>query len=200
MCALPIYINRALVELRPDIAALADKYGFPRATPVDTARAVPPLGSPLGSHFAATPTMRLDRVVYIEPPAALLAQADPQPAPKSKSKVPVTKAAKAPLPVETSPAAAPVVAAAEPVLSDAAKAGRIRFNDQCSHCHSVDGASPLPERNLRRVKARYDAKWREVAMTTIKNGRPDAGMPPWKDALSDADIEKLISFIETIQK
>ena len=193
-------INRALVELRPDIAALADKYGFPRATPVDTARAVSPLGSPLASRLAATPTLRLARVAYVEPAAALLAQADPQPALKSKSKAPVTKATKAPSPVETTPAAAPVVAAAEPVLSDAAKAGRIRFNDQCSHCHSVDGASPLPERNLRRVKARYDEKWREVAVTTIKNGRPDAGMPPWKDALSDADIEKLISFIETIQK
>ena len=197
-------INRALVELRPEIAALADKYGFPRATPVDTARAVPPLGS----RFAATPTIRLARVVYVEPPAALLAQADPQPALKAKSKskghvtsaTNATNATKAPSPVETTAAAVPVVAAAEPVLSDAAKAGRIRFNDQCSHCHSVDGASPLPERNLRRVKARYDAKWREVAMTTIKNGRPDAGMPPWKDALSDADIEKLISFIETIQK
>ena len=178
-------INRALAELKPDIAALSEKYGFPRAKPVEIARAL----RERPSRFAATvSTLRLEPVAYVEPPAVLLAQAETKPKAKAKAKVPEAASA---------PAAA---AAAQPVLSAAAQAGRVRFNDQCSHCHSVDGASPLPERNLRRVKARYDDKWREMAVTTIKNGRPDVGMPPWKDTLSETEVEQLVSFIATIQK
>jgi mono/diheme cytochrome c family protein len=85
-------------------------------------------------------------------------------------------------------------------LSPTAQLGRVRFNDQCSHCHGADGASPIRERDIRRLKMRYDAKWKETAVTTIKNGRADAGMPPWKDILKDPEIEQLLSFIDTLQK
>ncbi len=62
-------------------------------------------------------------------------------------------------------------------------AGRMRFNDQCSHCHGSDGASPVRERDVRRLSMRYDAdKWRDVAAKTIKEGRNDLGMPAWKDS------------------
>ena len=92
-------------------------------------------------------------------------------------------------------------AKAEPVVMDAGVvAGRTRFNDQCSHCHGTDGASPIRERDLRRLKMRYDAKWNEMALTTIRNGRSDLGMPPWKDALGDKEIEQVIGFLGTIQK
>ncbi len=196
-------INRVLLDLRPEIAGLAEKYGFPQAPTVEIVQAAPRLLRPL-TLAAARPVAGFQFVGYVEPaPVRLaqpvqLAQLDEKPKPKAKpvAKVPAAKAAA----VVDAPAAIPAAASVAPVLSELATAGRVRFNDQCSHCHSVDGASPLPERNLRRVKARYDDKWREVAMTTIKNGRPDLGMPSWKDALSDADIDKLLSFIETIQK
>lgn len=190
-------INRALLALRPEIAGLAEKYGFPQAPAVEIVQAAPRLLRPL-TLAAARPVAGFQFVGHVEPAPVRLAQLDEKPKPKAKpgSKAPAAKAAA----VVEAPAPTAAAASIAPVMSEMAMAGRVRFNDQCSHCHSVDGASPLPERNLRRVKARYDDKWREIALTTIKNGRPDMGMPPWKDALSDAEIDKLLSFIETIQK
>lgn len=77
---------------------------------------------------------------------------------------------------------------------------RAVFNSRCSHCHSQNGASPQPERDLRRLSSRYDDKWKDVARTTIQNGRPDYGMPAWGASLSSAEIENLLKFLETIQK
>jgi polar amino acid transport system substrate-binding protein len=171
-------INQALIELKPQIAALAQAYGLPQAAPI--------------SLSAATPTRHRTEVVVVNTQGWVNTQhsTDPKhkttPAKKSKAKKDEEKPAE---PVD-----------AKPVLSEEAKLGRVRFNDQCSHCHSVDGASPIPERNLRRVKARYDAKWKETAITTIKNGRNDAGMPPWKDIFGEKEIGELMSFIETIQR
>ena len=90
---------------------------------------------------------------------------------------------------EAAPAADPMIVA-----------GRTRFNDQCSHCHGSDGASPLRERDLRRLKMRYDAKSTETAVTTIKNGRVDLGMPAWKDVLNEKQIDEVLGFLGTIQK
>lgn len=80
------------------------------------------------------------------------------------------------------------------------KAGRVKFNDACSHCHGTDGASPVRERDLRRLRLRYDDKWQEVATTTIKNGRADKGMPVWKDILKDQEFNDVIAFLTTLQK
>lgn len=92
-----------------------------------------------------------------------------------------------------------VLAEAEPELTEP-QAGRVEFNSRCSHCHGSDGYSPVRERDVRFLKLRYGDKWQEVAATTIKNGRPDFGMPTWGGALSDLDIHKIISFFGTIQK
>ena len=86
------------------------------------------------------------------------------------------------------------------VRRDKPELGRIKFNDQCSHCHGADGASPIRERDVRRLNIRYDAKWRDLALATIKNGRSDLGMPAWKEILSEAELQQVFSFIETIQK
>ncbi len=77
---------------------------------------------------------------------------------------------------------------------------RAVFNSRCSHCHSQNGASPQPERDLRRLSSRYDEKWKDVARTTIHNGRSEFGMPAWGGSLSSDEIENLIKFLETIQK
>jgi polar amino acid transport system substrate-binding protein len=78
--------------------------------------------------------------------------------------------------------------------------GRTLFNNVCSHCHGADGASPVSERDLRRLQRRYKDGWRDTALTTIKNGRPDAGMPPWKTTYSDPQIQEVIGFLATIQR
>ena len=74
------------------------------------------------------------------------------------------------------------------------------FNSRCSHCHGQNGASPQQERDLRKLSKRYDDKWREVAVTTITNGRTDLGMPNWGGTLSDGDIQNIVKFLETIQR
>ena len=74
------------------------------------------------------------------------------------------------------------------------------FNSRCSHCHGQNGASPQQERDLRKLSKRYDDKWRDVAVKTITEGRPELGMPTWGGTLSDGDIRNIVKFLETIQR
>lgn len=169
-------IDRALAALKPQIAELADKYGFPRQPPVNLALA-----------RAARPT------TVVTVPSSLWMTVGETTAPAKKS---TGKAA--PKAAAAAPAAAAVAAA--PALSEAAQAGRVQFNDRCSHCHGSDGYSPVRERDVRFLKARYSDKWQETATATVKNGRSDAGMPAWKDILKESDVQQIVSFLVTIQK
>ena len=131
------------------------------------------------------------------PSALLVGVGDTQavkPAKAAKVAKPLSAAASA---AATSPAA---VVAAAPALSEAAMAGRVQFNDRCSHCHGTDGYSPVRERDVRYLKLRYGDKWQETAMTTIKNGRPDNGMPIWGQILKESDVQQIVSFFGSIQK
>jgi len=174
-------IENALLSLQSEIVALQDKYGFPRGAPVNLVIA------------------KNDKQIVV--PASMVAlvqqKATDEVAPVKKSKPIATS--KTPPKAEKETAAKQVVEAA-PTISEGAKLGRIKFNDQCSHCHGADGASPIRERDVRRLNIRYDAKWRDLALTTIKNGRSDLGMPAWKEILSEAELQQVFSFIETIQK
>jgi len=78
--------------------------------------------------------------------------------------------------------------------------GRTLFNNVCSHCHGTDGASPVSERDLRKLQKRYKENWKDTALTTIKNGRQDAGMPSWRATYSDPQIEEVLGFLATIQR
>ena len=185
-------IDAALVALKPEIAALAQKYGFPQGKPVNIAQ--------VQKHFGDD----LSRVVSV--PAQMITLVQQKPADKPAAKAAAGAGVKAQKTTQAAGQAAnagvAVQAAKEqtPALSQEALLGRVRFNDQCSHCHGADGASPIRERDVRRLKMRYDAKWVEAATTTIKNGRADLGMPPWKDTLKEPEIQQLLSFLETVQK
>jgi len=74
------------------------------------------------------------------------------------------------------------------------------FNNKCSHCHGQNGASPVMERDLRKLSMRYKENWKDVAYTTITKGRPDLGMPTWGGIISDDEIKSLIDFLATVQK
>ena len=184
-------IDKALVTLQPEIVALAKKYGFPMAQPVQLvlasahhpgrseaqARSVlSSVGSGLsvGGGWVRTSTA--------PEPAKVLAQAAP------------TTAA--------TPAASKTVTGSDGGSSATGgeAAGKVRFNDVCSHCHGNNGASAISERDLRRLKLRYKDNWRETAIKTIKEGRSDLGMPSWKAAYDDKQIEELLTFIATMQK
>jgi polar amino acid transport system substrate-binding protein len=174
-------IETALTSLKVEIAALEDKYGFPRGTPVN---------------FTVS---KNDKQILV--PASMVAlvqqKASDEATTVKKAKPDVKTKAASKTDKEVAPVAAAVTA---PAISEGAKLGRVKFNDQCSHCHGSDGASPVRERDVRRLNIRYDAKWRDLALTTIKNGRPDLGMPAWKEILSEPEIQQVFSFLETIQK
>ena len=184
-------IDEALVALKPEIAALAQKYGFPQGKPVNIAQLQNP----------ASPAAR---TVHVPQQMISLVQQKPADTPAAKAAAGAgVKAQKTTQSAGQAAKAGVAVQAAKeqtPELSPAALLGRVRFNDQCSHCHGSDGASPIRERDVRRLKMRYDAKWVETATATIKNGRADQGMPPWKDMLKEPEIQQLLSFLETVQK
>ena len=121
------------------------------------------------------------------------------PAKPVKAAKPRAKGASAP--GSAAPAVAGVAAAAPAAaLSPDGAAGRVMFNDKCSHCHGTDGFSPVRERDVRFLKARYNDKWVDSATITIKNGRPDAGMPIWKEILKEPELQQIMSFLTSIQK
>ena len=176
--ALAADIDRALAALAPQIAALADRYGFPREKPINLASAF----------TSASSAVVVPRSMWIS-----VADTTEPARPAKKSARPTPSTAK---PAEPVVAAAP----AAPALSEAALAGRVQFNDRCSHCHGTDGYSPVRERDVRFLKMRYSEKWQDTATTTINNGRPDAGMPAWKEILKEADVQQIASFLASIQK
>ena len=49
---------------------------------------------------------------------------------------------------------------------------------------------PGVERDLRKLQRRYKDNWRETALTTIKNGRPDAGNASWRATYNDQQIDR----------
>lgn len=206
-------IDAALLALKPEIAALAAKYGFPSGNAVKL--------TIVSSAEAALPTATLAvRVPHqwvvktqanatdgaanpgkpVGKPAAKPAASDKPPSGAAAAKAGVKAQTSAKAEKDSTGGVTRIVPDAAVGLSPVAQLGRVRFNDQCSHCHGSDGASPVRERDVRRLKMRYDAKWKETAVGTIKNGRADAGMPPWKDILKDTEIEQLLAFIETMQK
>lgn len=174
-------IEVALASLQPEITALEDKYGFPRGKPVNLVMA------------------KNDKQIMV--PANMVALVQQKTSDDAASVKKLKPEVKTKVEAKTDKKAVPVqVAEAAPAISESAKLGKVKFNDQCSHCHGSDGASPVRERDVRRLNIRYDAKWRDLALTTIKNGRPDLGMPAWKEILSEPEIQQVFSFLETIQK
>jgi polar amino acid transport system substrate-binding protein len=174
-------IETALASLKSEIVELENKYGFPRGAPVNFV---------VAKHDKQI-TVPTSMVTLVQQTATDGVTPEKKPKPLAKTKAIV----------KTEKELAPVQAVeATPVISENAKLGRIKFNDTCSHCHGADGASPIRERDIRRLNIRYDAKWRDLALTTIANGRSDLGMPAWKDILSEAELKQVFSFIETIQK
>lgn len=177
-------IDAALLELAPQIVVLADRYAFPRAKPVQLSQG--PLQGQGGVVAVAAKLL-----------ANVNTTASDKPVKKPAARPSAKPAIKADAAATAGAAAAPGGASAQ-LPSD--HPGRVRFNDQCSHCHGQDGYSAVRERDLRRLKSRYDGKWEETALNTIRHGRVDAGMPIWKDILKEGDIQELMVFLNTIQR
>ena len=82
----------------------------------------------------------------------------------------------------------------------AIKEGHSLFNQTCAHCHGPDASTGQPERNLRHLRVRYGSDMHDVFETTVKNGRPDKGMPVWGEVLDTKTIDNIYSYLETVQE
>lgn len=168
--ALRARLDDALGQLRGEILALADKYGFPLAEPVDLKAFAPP--RELNARGADSRSRRI-RLVADEP----------EPNPGSPSPVLAQDEKTNPFKGD----------------ADAVRAGRSVFNQHCSHCHSPNAMNPEPRTDLRRLKRRYGDNMANVALQTITDGRVANGMPPWKEILSEEAIWKIMTFLESVQ-
>ncbi len=78
--------------------------------------------------------------------------------------------------------------------------GRTMFNVHCSHCHGPNAIQGERPRDLRRLTLRYGENVAEMFLTTALNGRPDKGMPPWRDIMPEEKLWKVFTFLETVQQ
>lgn len=106
-------------------------------------------------------------------------------------------------PVSLASEAAPgpvVLAAAQPAADPAeVAAGKELFNGTCAHCHGTDAVQATKNINLRLLHHRYGDRMDQVFFTTVENGRPAKGMPPWKGVFSQQDFTKILAFLKTVQ-
>jgi mono/diheme cytochrome c family protein len=85
----------------------------------------------------------------------------------------------------------PAAPAQEMTAADQAKiaAGETVFTTNCAVCHGDNLVSSGQFPDLRRLRATDRAKFD----ATVRNGRNQ--MPPWKDVLSDAEIDQIWHYI-----
>ena len=166
-------LNKALTDLAADVNKLAQRYGFPVAGDGAAGRTLYMESNPFDEQ----------RRIFSEPRGVAPLAA------------PVMVVSFASVPVELAQAGAVGKEKVDPV-----DAGRRAFNIHCSHCHAANAMSFEPSMDLRRLKIRYGANMTQVALDTIRVGRPDKGMPTWKDSLTADELRHILAFLETVQR
>lgn len=106
----------------------------------------------------------------------------------------------------TAPAAAPPAAPAPSPPSaggeqaaDAIAAGHELFNGTCAHCHGPDAVTNERKINLRLLSRRYKDKMEETFDATVRNGRPEKGMPSWTGVFTDEQFAQILTYLRTVQ-
>ena len=82
--------------------------------------------------------------------------------------------------------------AGEPSLERQSELKHLLLHD-CGSCHGMTLKGGLGSALTPDVLSN---KTEELLFQTIKNGRLDTPMPPWKDILSDADIQWLVTTLK----
>jgi mono/diheme cytochrome c family protein len=78
-------------------------------------------------------------------------------------------------------------------------AGKEVFNGTCAHCHGPDAVQGVKKIDLRRLKLRYGDDAMNTYWKTVHEGRPDKGMPAWKDAFTDEQFTQIEEFLASVQ-
>jgi len=77
--------------------------------------------------------------------------------------------------------------------------GKRAFNGTCAHCHGPDAIVADRKINLRRLRLKYGDQASEVFFKTVTTGRPEKGMPPWKDVFKHQDFVNILTYLNTVQ-
>lgn len=78
-------------------------------------------------------------------------------------------------------------------------AGKEIFNGTCAHCHGPDAIQSERKIDLRLLRHRYGDEMREKFWTTVHEGRPNKGMPAWKEVYTDDQFDSIYAFLLTVQ-
>ncbi|WP_426414180.1 c-type cytochrome [Bradyrhizobium ganzhouense] len=88
---------------------------------------------------------------------------------------------------------------AQPPSAEAVSSGKEIFNGTCAHCHGPDAVQSERKIDLRLLRHRYGDDMREKFWTTVHDGRPAKGMPPWKEVFTDDQFDSIYAFLLTVQ-
>ncbi|MDF0577953.1 c-type cytochrome [Bradyrhizobium yuanmingense] len=108
----------------------------------------------------------------------------------------------APTPVTTGTGSGAVAQVANVVATETkgdAVAGKEIFNGTCAHCHGPDAIQSERKIDLRLLRHRYGDEMREKYLTTVQEGRPNKGMPAWKEVYTEDQLSSIYSFLLTVQ-
>jgi len=162
-------VDAVLPQLERTIADLSVKYGLPTGPPIQ---------------FGATQgVIRLASIA-----ASVQVQVLREPSPGAAASTP---AASALLTVADAASAAP--------NAELTNAGKEIFNGTCAHCHGPDAVQSERRIDLRLLQNRYGDEMRPKFWTTVHEGRPAKGMPPWKEVFTDDQFESIYAFLLTVQ-
>ena len=71
------------------------------------------------------------------------------------------------------------------------------YEQSCANCHAIDGAGAVgPQLSDGRVEERYPDD--DDLIEVIAEGRPDLGMPPFADALTEEQIVAVAEYVRTL--
>ena len=75
--------------------------------------------------------------------------------------------------------------------------GRTQYEQHCANCHGIDGQGAIgPALSQGRVVERFpDA---DDQARVVAEGRPDLGMPPFSQTLSDDQIDAVVAYTRTL--
>ena len=81
--------------------------------------------------------------------------------------------------------------------SDGPVDGQAVYEQSCANCHAIDGSGAIgPKLSDGRVARRYPDIADQIEV--IENGRPDTGMPPFGDELTDEQIRAVAEYERTL--
>jgi mono/diheme cytochrome c family protein len=172
----------------------------------DTAAAPPPASTPKPEARPSSDTTHRPRTSNVEIAQRETTAARPLPAGGKRPRRPAPTPLPAPDTTPSSrPAAPPETTAARTDAAQQPAGDKLAVNQSeyngwktfavnCTRCHGEDAVGSTIAPNL--MKSLREHVDHELFVQTVKNGRPDKGMPTWGPLLTDKQIEDLYAYLK----